>query len=159
MTASGQRDRLRQRFAQRAAGEFPSQLSGTLADVRCERCNVDQRLHLRGSCCNVGDHCATVGVTDQDHRTIDRVDDAGNVTSILSDASQWVSGSDDFYPFACQPFGYAIPAGRIRERSVDENHGGRGRRFCRMHRRDRRGDSGSKNSGYFFDLHEKRSFS
>lgn len=114
---------LQDRGQQLATGEadrIKGQLGG-LTLLRGERGDVDQRGHV--GVVDVGDHRATVGMSDQHDRPVDRGECAFDRGGIVGGTAQRIVRDHHAVTVRAQGLGDTVPAGRIGERTVNQHHG------------------------------------
>ena len=93
-----------------AAEVVGAELQDALARLRRERGDEDERADLRIAQRGVGDHRAAVGVSDEDDRPGDLVDDVADRGGIAREAAQRVVGHDDGIAAGAQAPGHITPA-------------------------------------------------
>ncbi len=95
-----------------------------LAFVRCVGRDIDQRLDRGQAGAGVGDDAATVRVPGQDDRTIEGGDERAEVLAVAGDSAERVRRSVDLIAATAERTEDIRPAGRVRERSVNQDDGG-----------------------------------
>jgi integrase len=122
VAARGEFDRRRERGPERAAGELAGQAERRLADVGREGGDIDQALHIRQPLGRFADDRAAVGMADQNNRAIDAFDDVGDDIRVGADPAQRIGRRDHRVAVVLKDSDDAVPARRIGEGAMDEDH-------------------------------------
>jgi hypothetical protein len=96
-------------------------LEDALAHFRDERVDVDECLHVAAAATGIGDHDASVRVTDEDDRTGCALrQESRDVRGVSRDAAQEVGGCEHREALALELGRDGVPARPVRPRAVDK---------------------------------------